>query len=101
MLKWKKEFVAALVVVVMVFVVLALPYAVKEVYGLKAINLILLIRLVVLAVSAGMLIWWLVRYRQTSHDIETLRKEIERIKPSTEKPGTTRKREVNQKERDE
>ena len=81
MLKRKKEFVAALAVVVMVCVVLALPYAVTEAYGPKAQKLILLMRLVVLAVfSAGMLIFWIVRYRQTSHDIETLREEIERTK---------------------
>ena len=101
MLKRKIEFVAAIAVVVIVFVVLALPYALTETYGLKKKKLILLMQLVVLAVfSAGMLIWWLVRYRQTSHDIETLRKEIERTKPSPEKPRTIRKREVNQKERD-
>jgi len=81
MLKRKKEFVAALAVVVIVFVVLALPYALTEAYGLKTKKLILLMQLVVLAVfSAGMLIFWIVRYRQTSHDIETLREEIERTK---------------------
>lgn len=69
-------FVSALAVVVMVFVLLALPYAVTEAYGLEAQKLILLVRLVVLAVFSGaMLIWWLVRYRQTSHDLETFRKE--------------------------
>jgi len=73
--------VAALAVVVIVFVVLALPYALTEAYGLKTKKLILLMQLVVLAVfSAGMLIFWIVRYRQTSHDIETLREEIERTK---------------------
>lgn len=81
MLKRKKEFVAALAVVVIVFVVLALPYALTEAYGLKTKKLILLMQLVVLAVfSAGMLIFWIVRYRQTSHDIETLREENERTK---------------------
>lgn len=70
---------AALVVIVIVLVTLALPYALTEAYGLKVKKLILLMRLVVLAsFSAGMLIWWLVRYRQTSHNIETLQKEIER-----------------------
>jgi hypothetical protein len=65
MLKRKKEFVVALAVVVMVFVLLALPYAVTEAYGPKAMKLILLMRLVVLAVfSAAMLIWWLARYRR-------------------------------------
>ena len=76
MLKGKKEFVDALVVIVIVLLVLAFPYALIATYGLKVI---LLIQLVVLAVfSAGMLVWWLVRYRQTSHDIETLREEIDR-----------------------
>jgi len=74
MLKRKKEFVAALAVVVMVCVVLALPYAVTEVYGLKAMKLILPMRLVALAVfSAALLIWWLVRYRQTSRDSDMKR----------------------------
>ena len=79
MLKGKKEFVAALVVIVIVLVVLAFPYALIATYGLEVKKLILLIQLVVLAVfSGGMLVWWLVRYRQTSHDIETLREEIDR-----------------------
>ena len=97
----RRLFVAALAVVVMVFVLLALPYAVTEAYGLKSKKLILLMRLVVLAVfSAAMLIWWLVKYRQTSHDLEMLREEIERNRPSRENSRTPRKREVNQKERD-
>lgn len=76
MLKGKKEFVDALVVIVIVLLVLAFPYALIATYGLKVI---LLIQLVVLAVfSAGMLVWWLVRCRQTSHDIEMLREEIDR-----------------------
>jgi flagellar basal body-associated protein FliL len=101
MLKGRKEFVAALVVIVIVLVTLALPYALTEAYGLKVKKLILLMQLVVLVVfSAGMLIWWLVRYRQTSHNIETLREEIERTKPSPEKLRTTRKREVSQNESD-
>lgn len=75
MLKGKKEFVAALVVIVIVLLVLAFPYALIATYGLKVI---LLIQLVVLPFFCGMLVWWLVRYRQTSHDIETLRDEIDR-----------------------
>jgi len=91
MLKRKTEFVAALKVVLIVFAVLALPYALTEAYGLKTKKLILLMQLVVLAAfSAGMLIWWLVRYRQTSHDLQTLRKEIERTRLSPEKPRTPR-----------
>jgi len=79
MLKGKKEFVAAVIVIVIVLVVLAFPYALIATYGLEVKKLILLIQLVVLAVfSGGMLVWWLVRYRQTSHDIETLREEIDR-----------------------
>jgi len=79
MLKGKKEFVAAAIVIVIVLVVLAFPYALIATYGLEVKKLILLIQLVVLAVfSGGMLVWWLVRYRQTSHDIETLREEIDR-----------------------
>ena len=92
MLKGKKEFVAALFVIVIVLVTLALPYALIEAYGLKVKKLILLTQLVFLVVfSVGMLIWWLVRYRQTSHDVEKLREEIERTKLSTEKLRTARK----------
>lgn len=77
MLKRKRAFVAALVVIVIVLVTLALPYTLTEAYGLQVKNLILLIQVVLPFFSEGMLIWWLVRYRQTSHDIETLRVEIE------------------------
>lgn len=74
MLKGKKEFVAALAVVVMVLVLFALPYAVTEVYGLKAMKLILLMYLVVLAgFSVASLIWWPVRYKQTSRDSDMRR----------------------------
>jgi hypothetical protein len=63
MLKRKKEFVAALLVIVIVLVTLALPYALIEAYGLKVKKLILLIQLVFLVVfSAGLLIFWIVRY---------------------------------------
>jgi len=71
-------FLTALVVVVVIFALLAIPYAVTEP---EARKLLFLLRLGVLAIFSGaMLIWWLVRYRQTSHDIETLREEIERTK---------------------
>ncbi len=95
-------FLAPLVVVVVIFALLVLPYGVTETYGLKERKTIGLMTSVVLAVfAADMLIFWIVRYRQTSHDMETLQKEIEGTKPSPEKPGTPRKREVNQKkERD-
>jgi len=76
MLNGKKEFVAALVVIVIVLVTLALPYVLTEAYGLQVKNLILFMQVVLAFFSAGMSIWWLVRYRQTSHDIETLREEI-------------------------
>jgi len=81
MFKRIEEFEAALAVVVMVFVLLALPYAVTEADGPEAQKLILLVRLVVLVVFSGaMLIWWLVRYRQTSHDREMLREKIEQTR---------------------
>ena len=65
------SFLDALMVVVVVLMLFALPYAVTEVYGLKARRLILLMHLVALAVlSVALSIWWLVRYRQTSHDFE-------------------------------
>lgn len=74
MLKRRKEFVAAIGVVVMVFVLLALPYALTEAYGLKAMGLILLMRLVALAIfSVALSIWWLARYRQTSRDSDMKR----------------------------
>jgi hypothetical protein len=94
-------FLAPPMVVVVIFALLILPYAVTETYGLKEKKSISLMTSVVLAVfAADMLIFWIVRYRQTSHDIETLRKDIEQTKPSPERIGATRKREVNQKERD-
>ena len=56
----------ALVVVAIVIVVLALPYALTEAYGLKAMKLILLMQLVVLALfSVALLIRWLLMHRQT------------------------------------
>ena len=80
MLTGKKEFVAAVFVIVMVLVTLALPYALMEAYGLKVKKLILITQLVFLVVfSVGMLVWWLVRYRQTSHDIEKLRGKLNGI----------------------
>lgn len=69
-------FMVALAMVVMVFVVLALPYAVTSAYGLKANKLMLPMRLVLAVFSAGLLIFWVVRYRQTSHDLEMLREKI-------------------------
>lgn len=70
---------AAPVVIIMVLLTLALPYALIEAYELNVKKLILLMQLVFLAVfSAGVLVWWVVRYRQTSNDIETLRRKIER-----------------------
>ena len=76
MLKRKKKLVTALAVVVMVFVLLALPYAVTSAYGLKANKLMLPMRLVLAVFSAGLLIFLVVRYRQTSHDLEMLREQI-------------------------
>lgn len=74
MLKRKKEFVVALAVVVIVYVVLAIPYALTG-----RTQLILLKHLIVLAfLSAAMLIFWIVRYRQISHDLEMFREENER-----------------------
>jgi len=71
-------FVAPLVVVVVIFALWVLPYAVTETYGLEERRLISLVTSVVLAVFAvDMLVFWIVRYRQTSHDIETLQEEIE------------------------
>lgn len=59
MWKGKKEFLAALFVIVIVLVTLALPYALIEAYGLTVKKLALLMPLVVLGVfSVGMLIWW-------------------------------------------
>jgi hypothetical protein len=70
-------FLAPLVVVVVIFALLVLPYAVTETYGLKEKKLVSLMTSVVLvAFSVDMLIFWIVRYRQTSHDMETLREEL-------------------------
>jgi len=71
--------VAGLAVVVTVWVMLALPYTLTEAYGLKAKRSVSLMRLVVIAVfSAGLVFFWIVRYRQTSHDLDMLQAEIER-----------------------
>lgn len=87
MLKGEKKkhslwlFVAPLVVVVVIFALLALPYAVTETYGLKEKKLISLMTSVVLVVfAADMLIFWIVRYRQTGHEIEMIREEIEQTR---------------------
>lgn len=57
---------------------MALPSALIETYGLKTKNLMLLIDGAVMAVfSLAMLVWWIIRYRQTGQRIETLWKEIE------------------------
>jgi len=92
-------FVAALAVVVVAFVLLVLPYAVTEAYGLKATKLILLMRLVMCVFLAGLLIFWVVRYRRTSRDLGMLREELEQNRLSREKPTTPCMREANQKER--
>jgi uncharacterized membrane protein len=92
-------FVAALAVVVMVFVLLALPYAVTEVHGQKAKELVLPMRLVLAVFLAGLLIFWIVRHRQTGHDLEMLREEIERNRLAREKSRTPHVREADQKER--
>jgi len=103
MFKGKKRdslwlFLTALVVVVMVFALLAIPYAVTE---SEARKLIFLLRLGVLAIFSGaMLFWWIVRDRQTSQDLKMLREEIEQNKLWREKLRTPRMREENQKERD-
>ena len=84
-------FLTALVVVVMVLMLLAIPYAVIEAYGPEARKLILLMRLGVLAVFSGaMLIWWLVRYRKTGHDLEMLQEEIRQNKSLRKKPRKPR-----------
>lgn len=81
MLKRKQEFLIALVIVITVFVTLALPYAVTEAYGFEAKKSILLLRLVALTIfSFGLLILWVVRYRQTGRHLKALREEIERTK---------------------
>lgn len=73
-MKSKKEFAVAVATVVIVYVVLGIPYAL-----IAPTQSMLLKRLVVLTVlSAAMLTFWAVRYKQTSHDLETLREQIER-----------------------
>ena len=77
-LQLKREFWGTLAIILIVFVVMALPHGLTETYGLQAKNFRLLVHVVSAIFSATLLIWWLARYRQTSHDIETLREEIER-----------------------
>lgn len=75
-----KPFLIALAIVILVLVLVALPSALIETYGLKTKKLMLLIDGVVLAVfSLAMLVWWVVRYRKTGQRIESLGEKIERI----------------------
>lgn len=73
------SFVIALAIVVIVFGLFALPYAVLEAYGLNAKKLILLVVWSFLTVfAAGSLVFWVARYKQTSREIEMLREELDR-----------------------
>ena len=66
-----RSFVSAIIVVVMVFLLIALPYAVIEAFGLEAEKLVLLMNLAVLAVfSLAFSIQWLVKYKQTGPRFE-------------------------------
>lgn len=76
------SFVIALTIVVIVLGLFALPYAVREAYGLNAKKLILLVVWSCLAVfAAGSLALWAVKYKQTSREIEMLREELDREIP--------------------
>lgn len=98
MLKKKMDLVAALTVVVMVLVVLALPYALAEA-GLGAKKMVLLVYLVFLTVfCAYLMIFWIGRYRHTSHRINVIREEIDLNRRSFEFVRT-RMSEAKQKER--
>lgn len=93
-----KLFLEALVVVVIVSVMLALPYALAEA-GLEVKKIVLLMYPVILTVFSGyLLIFWIGRYRHTSNRINMVRKEIELNRRSLE-PVRTRMSEANQKER--
>ena len=88
-------FLAPLVVVVVIFALLVLPYAVTETYGLKEKKLVSLMTSVVLTVFAvDMLVFWIVRYRQTGQEIEMIREEIEQTRLFH-----TRQREIWEKSR--
>jgi hypothetical protein len=96
-LKKKTDFVAAPRVGVIVLDVLALPYALAEA-GLEAKKIVLLMYLVLLTVfSAYLLVFWIGRYRHTSHRINVIREEIELNRRSLEFV-LTRMSETNQKE---
>ena len=74
----KREFWGTLAIIVIVFAVMALPYGLTGTYELQAKNFALIVHVFSSVFSAALLIWWLARYRQTSHAIETHREEIER-----------------------
>jgi len=74
MVNRKKEFLTALAVVVIIYVVLGIPYALTAHTPLMSLK-----RLVVLAfLSGAMLILWILMYKQIADDFEKLREEIER-----------------------
>ena len=71
-------FMFVLTVVVIVLAALTLYCTVTVICGSGTTRLILLIHVTLTIFSAGLLTFWIVRYRQTSHDLETLREEIRR-----------------------
>lgn len=74
MVNRKKEFLTALAVVVIIYVVLGIPYALTAHTQLMSLK-----RLVVLAfLSGAMLILWIVMYKQITQDLEKFREKIER-----------------------
>jgi hypothetical protein len=77
-LQLKSAFWGTLAIILIAFAVMALPYGLAEAYGPQAKNLPLFVHVGLAVFSASLLIWWLARHRQTRHDIETLREEIER-----------------------
>ena len=75
-----KSFLVALVIVALVLGLVALPYSLIQSYGLKIKKTMIFIDAVFLAVfSLAMLVWWIVRYRQTGKRIEALQEEIKRM----------------------
>lgn len=67
----------ALAIVVMVLVIVAIPFALVESYGIKVKKPLFLFDGMLLAVvSFAILIWWTIRYKKTSRRIDELREEI-------------------------
>lgn len=76
--RWIGVSVAFSMMAVIVAAALSITYTLTVAHGLEIAELVLLVHMVLTVFSASILVFWIGRYRQTNHDIETLRKKTER-----------------------